>query len=114
MKIAEPPTSTPQRAEPRWDLQVRLSRMAGMDDSDLTASHKHSTNHRAELEQSTVCGCFFCTRTFSLSEIDEPEWIDDDTTLLCPYCGVDSVIGSAAGYPLTDDFLSAMRKRWFW
>lgn len=34
-------------------------------------------------------------------------------TGLCPYCGVDAVIGDAAGYPLTTEFLEAMRAQWF-
>jgi hypothetical protein len=28
-------------------------------------------------------------------------------------CGVDSVIGSAAGFPITREFLEAMNRRWF-
>ena len=41
------------------------------------------------------------------------EWIDDDQTAMCPYCGIDSVIGSASGYPLTRDFLERMASHWF-
>ncbi|WP_245197274.1 hypothetical protein [Labrys sp. LIt4] len=43
------------------------------------------------------------------------EWIDDSAgTALCPECGIDSVIGSASGYPVDDrDFLEAMHELWF-
>nr|QGW61148.1 hypothetical protein ICEMyc226_00116 [Mycolicibacterium sp.] len=34
-------------------------------------------------------------------------------TALCPYCGIDAVIGDAAGYPITREFLEAMRAQWF-
>ena len=34
-------------------------------------------------------------------------------TALCPYCGVDAVLGESAGYPLTKEFLRAMRQYWF-
>jgi acetone carboxylase gamma subunit len=37
----------------------------------------------------------------------------DGRTAVCPRCGIDSVIGSAAGYPLTREFLSAMEQYWF-
>jgi len=80
---------------------------------DVDAAHKHSARHRSELENSTKCGCFYCLETFKLPDISEPEWIDDDTTLLCPFCGIDSVIGDASGHPLDSSFLQLMRARWF-
>lgn len=62
-------------------------------------------NHRHEIEQSDLCGCLYCRRTFLPSAITY--WIDDDTTAMCPHCGVDYVIGSASGYPITKEFLQA-------
>ena len=32
---------------------------------------------------------------------------------LCPSCGIDSVIGDASGFPITEEFLVAMEARWF-
>ncbi len=56
-------------------------------------------------------------------EIYEPgeivDWVDEvgidpvGQTALCPRCAIDSVIGSASGYPITVDFLRAMRRHWF-
>ena len=38
-------------------------------------------------------------------------WIDDPAgTAVCPYCGMDSVIGEASGYPITHKFLQRMQK----
>jgi hypothetical protein len=87
--------------------------MSGED--QLVEAHAHSIRHRREIEGSTECGCFHCRHIFSPGEI--VAWTDDDEgqgqTALCPYCGIDSVIGSAAGFPITREFLSAMRRRWF-
>ncbi len=42
------------------------------------------------------------------------EWVDDDTTALCPKCGIDSVIGSASEYPVENPaFLNAMHRLYF-
>ena len=83
---------------------------------DLTAAHRHSIRHRLELERSDRCGCFCCGATFDVSEINE--WANDDPsraekTAICPRCGIDSVIGSASGFPITAEFLERMRQRWF-
>lgn len=74
-------------------------------------AHKHSSRHRPEIERSEECGCFYCLRRFKPKEIEE--WTDDETTAMCPYCGIDSVIGSASGYPLSDGFLQRMHNYWF-
>lgn len=80
-------------------------------DDDLELAHAHSSDHRAELEASTECGCFYCTRMFPPSEI--VEWIDDGKTAICPRCAIDSVLGSASGWPMTLEFLARMKRRWF-
>ena len=79
----------------------------------LDAAHCHSANHRAELEHSDVCCCFYCEKTFSV--IDVAEWVEDERgTALCPFCGIDSVLGSASGFPVADaSFIHAMHDRWF-
>lgn len=79
----------------------------------LDTAHKRSSNHRTEVEDSTVCGCFYCQETFGPGEIEQ--WLEDEGgTAFCPRCSIDSVIGSESGYPVTDAaFLQAMHKRWF-
>jgi len=82
--------------------------------SVLEAAHRVSSGHRAIIERSQLCGCFYCLSTYSPSEIER--WIDESTgvhTALCPKCGIDSVIGDASGYELSAPFLSAMHQRWF-
>jgi hypothetical protein len=36
-----------------------------------------------------------------------------EPTARCPRCGIDSVIGSASGYPITREFLQTMKSYWF-
>ena len=76
-------------------------------------AHDHAVNHRAELRASKHCGCFHCGEVFRPTEITE--WMKDSTdhTAFCPHCDIDAVIGDASGYPLTEEFLSAMRLRWY-
>jgi hypothetical protein len=77
----------------------------------LIDAHKHASKHRAEVEGSGRCGCFFCFRTFPPSLIKK--WTDSAQTALCPMCGVDSVIGSASSHRLDDAFLRKMHTHWF-
>jgi hypothetical protein len=79
--------------------------------SSTLDAHGHSANHRAELLASELCGCFYCLATFAPAAI--VEWVDDDTTALCPRCGIDSVLGSKSGHPLTHQALSQMQRTWF-
>jgi hypothetical protein len=38
---------------------------------------------------------------------------NEEKMAFCPYCGIDSVIGSKSGFPITKIFLEAMHKYWF-
>ena len=91
--------------------------------TDLLAAHAHASNNRAEIEASTVCGCFYCLQTYPPSEInawagfdmnnfDNPDAVSAETAL-CPRCGSESVIGDLAGYALSQSFLSQMHEAWF-
>lgn len=79
---------------------------------DYIKAHKYSSNHMEKLMKDEKCGCFFCLRIFNPKEITE--WIKDKYgTAICPYCGVDSVIGESSGYPITKEFLDKMYIYWF-
>ncbi|MFO0973652.1 MAG: cytoplasmic protein [Phycisphaerae bacterium] len=87
-------------------------------DPRLERAHRHSSCNRDELLTSPLCGCFHCCELFPPAEI--AEWINDalvdgrnGRTAVCPRCGIDSVIGSASGFPITAEFLAAMTKRYF-
>jgi hypothetical protein len=82
---------------------------------DILRAHRHSSRHRDEVLCSERCGCFYCCAVFLPSEVTH--WIDEwdkvGQTALCPHCSIDSVIGSASGYPITPEFLAAMKAHWF-
>ena len=73
--------------------------------------YKHSCRNHAELKQSLKCGCFSCGRIFDATEVED--YIDDGETALCPYCGVDSVIGDASGIELNPKLLNELNKMYF-
>jgi hypothetical protein len=79
----------------------------------VIAAHAHSIRHRPEVEASGKVGCFYCLAIYPPAEIER--WVDDVTgeTAVCPHCGIDSVIGDASGYPVTNDFLQRMKAHWF-
>ena len=75
-------------------------------------AHDCSIRNKKQLEKSEKCGCFNCGKIFPPSEITD--YVSDgEPTALCPYCHIDSVIGDAAGFPITPKFLKDMNKRWF-
>ncbi len=79
---------------------------------DHVTAHRFSIYNKDQITKSSRCGCFYCVKIFSPDEIDE--WIDpDEDTALCPYCDIDSVIGDASGYEITEEFLKKMNERWF-
>ena len=82
-----------------------------MTEPDYISAHKRASRHRAELEESGICGCLYCLQVYQPAEIQE--WIDDETTALCPHCGIDSVIGAKSGYPITENFLLKLKEHWF-
>jgi len=90
---------------------VPVERDRKPDEYDLEAAHTHCRLNRAELQNSFQCGCFYCLAVFTTIEI--VEWVDEDQTAICPKCPVDSVIGSASGYPITAEFLKSMHDKWF-
>lgn len=76
--------------------------------------HRFCTRNRSRLAESDRAGCFYCEVLFPPSEITE--WIDgrqvetgnvnDGVTALCPRCGIDAVLPSAAPIRLTSELLA--------
>ena len=82
---------------------------------DYEAAHKGSSQNRTIIQNSKTCGCFYCLSIFPAEEVQD--WTDDmmeEPTALCPNCGIDSVIGDASGYEITEDLLRKMMQHWFW
>ena len=83
-------------------------------EEELKAIHKHSFMNRNEVTDSKNCGCFYCGRIYPSSQLDpEEDYTDFGATALCPYCGIDSVIGDASKIHLTKELLNEMYKYFF-
>jgi hypothetical protein len=92
-----------------WNFDARANYDKSGPDVDI--AHCHSSYNRLQVERSKFCGCYYCCSTFESTQVSE--WIDDGLTPICPHCSIDSVLASDSGYPLTIEFLTAMRDRWF-
>ena len=81
---------------------------------DYIEAHYYCYDNRDQLAKDEKCGCFECLRIFSPTEIHH--WVNPidnrNTTALCPYCGMDTVIGENCGFPLTEELLRKMRYYW--
>src|ERR1041384_7086559 len=82
-----------------------------MENNSIIAAHARSIRHREEILSSETYGCFCCWKVFPPSSIKT--WADDGQTAICPFCCVDSVIGSASKFPINADFLAKMERHWF-
>jgi hypothetical protein len=74
---------------------------------------KHAVANEDEINASEECGCFHCLEVFPKDEIEEFVDGEDGMSAVCPKCSVESVIGDAAGFPLTEELLDAMRQEMF-
>jgi hypothetical protein len=77
----------------------------------IREAHAHCINNKDEITNSTLCGCFYCTQTFTPNEIEE--WVSGGRNAICPYCGMDAVLGDKSGYPINNQFLTEMNLYWF-
>ena len=68
-------------------------------------------NNRNLIEQSTNAGCFCCVKMFDISEIKE--YTDHGKTVICPLCGVDSVVGNMCGFEVNESVLQKAHNFWF-
>lgn len=89
--------------------------------ADQESLHKYSSRNRDLLSRSNRAGCFYCQTLFDPKEIED--WIDgrqvetgelsDGVTALCPRCGIDAVLPSAAPIQLSEELLAEMHEHWF-
>ncbi|MBM3493143.1 MAG: hypothetical protein FJX72_02290 [Armatimonadetes bacterium] len=88
--------------------------------SDLDAAEQacqHSSHNRDEVLASDTCACYHCLRTFVPSDLTDDDWADEagapSSTALCPFCGIDAVLGSTSGIELEPAALQRLREHWF-
>ena len=83
-----------------------------MDKTILEKIYSHSINNYTEVKQSKICGCFFCQKTFDSSQISNTIK-DNSKTAVCPFCGIDAVLGDAAGFSINNKLLNELNKQYF-
>jgi hypothetical protein len=80
--------------------------------ADIEDAHKNTFDNGYLLFAKQNCVCIYCGSKFASSEIIDFT-ISDKGTALCPFCGIDSVIGEVSGYLLTDKFIEVMYEYFF-
>jgi hypothetical protein len=75
--------------------------------SDISMAHVRSFQNRDRLKRRTFCSCYFCIRTFKVSDIKF--WTDHGETALCPNCDIDSILPGWWSVRR----LKALHERWF-
>jgi hypothetical protein len=95
----------------RQEVHAPIPTGMAIDPVRCNAARQHASKHRAEIQASARCGCYFCFRTFPHSDIRA--WVDSNETALCPACGIDAVIGDASKHRLDGRFLRQMHTLFF-
>ncbi len=83
--------------------------------STLEALHRLSSRNRDSVQGKRPCGCFHCLKTFDADAVVDwtPEIDGQESTAVCPFCGVDSVMPAREGGSIDADMLKAMQAYWF-
>ena len=74
-------------------------------------AHDLSFQNGSLIKKADLCGCFHCMQLIKPEEIKE--WVPNETTAICPRCGVDSIIPNTKEIPLDRLLLQHMRIYWF-
>ena len=92
-----------------------------MNRADLESVHKFCSRNSELLARSEHAGCFYCQALFDPGEIKD--WVggrqvdigdaEKGVTALCPHCGIDAVLPSAAPITLSASLLAEMRQHFF-
>ena len=78
--------------------------------------NRHTILNHKEVTSSETCGCYKCLHIFTPVDMSTEDWWEESNgqlTAACPKCGIDSIIGSASGYPITHEVLKAMHAEKF-
>lgn len=95
-----------------WPGRKKIKKIKENEMYDCVKAHQFCMNHKEKLIKDKQCGCFYCGKIFSPQEIYS--WIEDEKgTAVCPYCGIDAIIGESSGFPISEAFLDEMYHHWF-
>ena len=80
----------------------------------LEAAHEHCFSNEVEVRDSESACCIACAVPFPARLATEVirQLGDDNRTVFCPVCALDTVIGDCSGLPVNDPaFIVAMNRR---
>jgi hypothetical protein len=82
-----------------------------MNEQHIKNAPSMTMRNRNAVEESEVCGCYYCLSVFSKHDI--VDWTDNSQTAICPKCNVDSVLAQSHGISLEQDVLQKIHDYWF-
>ena len=77
----------------------------------LKKLHAYSYNNKEKIMHSSKCYCFYCKKEMEAKEINK--YIDNDSTALCPYCEIDSIIPDSIDENIDSLIIDELNKYWF-
>lgn len=77
----------------------------------ITLAAEYSIYNADQIAESKQAACYYCQTVFATEEISE--YTDDGQTALCPYCGIDAVLPSSAGFSFSEAGILALYEYWF-
>jgi len=92
------------------------------DKNKMKELHGYCHHNRFAIGGSATAGCFYCCEMWEPANKEITEFCDGDNeasdglgnaTVICPFCGIDSVLASIHVYPLTQELLREMCRYWF-
>lgn len=85
--------------------------------AELKTAHQFCIINQDLVKKSALCGCFHCLKMYSPDTLTDADLITEANglkTYVCPHCGIDSVLGDQCEYPITLEFLTAMKVHFFY
>ena len=76
--------------------------------TSISKAYQFSMNNYKIARSRQKCGCINCKTIFYSDEIKDT----NHRAVTCPYCSTQNVIAESSGYPITNDFLNAMKEYW--
>lgn len=74
----------------------------------VSSAYQFTYNNHEIINTRQKCGCINCQTIFYSDQIKDINFM----TVICPYCSTENVIGESSGYPISKDFLNAMKEYW--
>ena len=81
----------------------------------MNAFYTHSIKNEESILKSNSCGCFHCISISPVADVKLSERVvekDGVKTVICPICGIDSVLGDAS-VEITAELLEALNQYYF-